>query len=236
MAQAFLAGGNQPRDTLIQECLSQAAMSAGIHPEEIAKLGITGVNVEALSFKANYLREPLCLAKGICWQKPSIQTVIDIGAQKIMVIRCKKGIPLKIARNDQCALGTGRYLRMVSDLLRIPLQEMGKRAQIGSQCVEVLSTCAVFAESEIISLIHSKNKPEDILAGVFRSLASRIYGSLLQVGIENDVAFVGGVARNEGIVWAIEEKIHTKVLVPEEPEMVTAMGAALIAKEKMQVS
>lgn len=227
-----MAGENLSGEVVAKRSLAEAIEKAGISEKEISHVAMTGIELNGLPLETERMREPLCLAKGVFWERPSVRTVIDIGAQKYVAIKCKNGVPWKIATNDKCALGTGRYLKMVADLLDVPLEEMGELARVSKQAVEVLSTCAVFAESEIISLIHQKYKPEDISAGVFRGLASRIYGTLLSVGIEENLAIVGGGAKNSGVVRAIEERVHLKIFVPEEPRILTAVGAALIARDQ----
>jgi activator of 2-hydroxyglutaryl-CoA dehydratase len=121
---------------------------------------------------------------------------------------------------------------MVADILNVSLEEMGEMSLGSTELVEVDNTCAVFAESEIISLIHAKKKPQDILKGVYRGLALRLHPLLIQVGLEREVALVGGVAMDTGVRRALEEKLGYEVLIPANPFTVTALGAAMIAETK----
>ena len=147
--------------------------------------------------------------------------------------RLQHGRLLKIARNDKCASGTGKYLDIVADVLGIRVEEMSDLSIKSKENVEVQSTCAVFAESEVISLLHMKNRPEDIARGALRGLSRRIYSLLLEVDLERDVTLVGGVAHNRGLVIALEELLRYKLQVPPEPQMVVALGAGLIAQERV---
>jgi len=125
---------------------------------------------------------------------------------------------------------------MVSDILRVPLEEMGELALSSTEVVEVDSTCAVFAESEIISLIHAKKKPQDILRGVYRGLARRLHPLLLQVDLEREVALVGGVALDSGVHRAMEELLGYQFLIPQNPLTVSALGAAIVAETRAGVT
>ncbi|MDD5312682.1 MAG: acyl-CoA dehydratase activase, partial [Dehalococcoidia bacterium] len=165
-------------------------------------------------------------------QKHETDTVVDIGADKCLVVKCQHGRPFKTARNDRCAAGTSRFLRIAAKPLGVDVREMGRLALRSQMEIEIDSVCAVFAESEIISLIHQKKHPEDIARAVFKGLASRIYTLLVKVGFEKSLVMVGGVARNEGLVRALEEKAGCSIMIPEEPMIAGALGAALIACEK----
>lgn len=221
-------------EKLAMKSLNEAIGKAGISRNDIKQAVFTGIQIHNPPITGKYERQMLCLAKGIFRQAPTVQTVIDLGAQKYMALRCRKGIPIKFVTNDKCAIGTGRFLQVVADLLNIPMQRMGEIAKQSKNDVEVSSTCAIFAETEIISLIHQGHKSEDILAGVIKGFTSRIYATLLSVGIEKDLAIVGGGARNRALVKAIERNAGSKAYVPDEPEIVGAVGAALMAEDHQE--
>jgi predicted CoA-substrate-specific enzyme activase len=166
---------------------------------------------------------------------PSADTVVDIGADKCLVVKCREGRLLNIARNDRCASGTGRFLKVAAAPLGLDPQEMGNLSLISQRTVEITNTCAVFAESEIISLIHQKHRPEDIAKAVFRGLAGRISTLLMKVDFKPDLVIVGGVAKNPGMVNAMEEQAGFPVVVPPEPMITGALGAALLAVQKKMV-
>jgi len=221
--------GTDPVDVVVGRALDQMWERVGVGPGAVALFAATGALAEHLPVAARPLPAPLCLAAGAGLLLPAARTVVDFGAQKIMAIKCREGRPTRIATNDRCAAGSGRYLQMVSNLLQVEPAAMAGLAATASEALNVQSTCAVFAESEIISLIHQRNSAADILKGVFFSLAERVYKTLTQVGLEREVAMVGGVARNEGVVRELEELLGFPVLVPENPEIVGAVGAATVA-------
>ena len=231
-AQAVVLGGDESAEQMAERCFKMALLEAGEAREAIRYVVTTGQGRKYISFSNDVVPDFICLARGINKILASVQTVIDVGAQKSLAVKCPGGSVVATANNDKCAAGAGIYLEMVSKLLEVPLERLAEMSLMSAEMVEVDSTCAVFAESEIISLIHSKKKPEDILRGVCWGLAQRLYPLLLQVGFEKDVAMVGGVARNMGVRKALEEQLGCEILVPENPLTVTALGAAIIADER----
>jgi (R)-2-hydroxyacyl-CoA dehydratese activating ATPase len=229
-SRVIVAAGRESTAAIAERALGQALGIAGVIWGDVCYVVATGVERRHVPYAQAILPESLCLAKGMHRLAAFAGTVLDIGAHKALAVQCDSGIPLRTAHNDRCASGTGTYLEMVAELLGISIAETGILSLRSQEPVEVQSTCAVFAESEIISLLHQRKKPEDILRGVFRSLAARVYPLLLSAGwADNAIAMVGGVARNIGVVKALEEQARRNILVPENPEMVGALGAALIA-------
>jgi predicted CoA-substrate-specific enzyme activase len=212
--------------------LNESIEKAGITRSAIEYVVATGIGSKYISFADRQATESSCCARGVTWLLPSTGTVIDMGADKCLVVRCKHGRPSNTVRNDRCAAGTGRFLEIAAKPLGLDVGEMGQLALKSRKDVDIESTCAVFAESEIISLIHSKHHPEDIAWAVFNGLASRIYTMILKVGFERDLAMVGGLTKNVGMVKAVEEQAGCHILIPEEPIVVGALGAALIAADK----
>ena len=135
--------------------------------------------------------------------------------------------------NDKCAAGTGRFLEMMAKTLDIPISELGPLSLNWSENIQITSMCSVFAESEVISLIANNKEKSDIIHGIHNSIASKSYSLLKRVGLEKEFMMTGGVAKNLGVVKAVEDKIGSKLYICEEPEIVGATGAALYALEKL---
>lgn len=210
--------------------MNQTVENAGIALKDIDYVVTTGVGREFISAADKKVPEFLCLAKGIDFLLPSTRTLLDLGAQKSLALKCIEGKVIKIATSSKCAAGTGSYLQVAANVLGIDINEIADLFFKSKENLEIQSTCAVFAESEIISLVHAGARPEDIAKGVFRGLADRVYTQLLELGIEKDVTVVGGVARSKAIVAVLEEKVGLQIMVPENPDVVGALGAALIAQ------
>lgn len=231
VSHSILAYEHEPILTIANKGLSQATEKAGVTEQEIDFIAATGGNREAVSFSHEQVTEPRCCTRGATWLFPSTKTVIDLGAEKCLVMKCRNGIPLKFARSDKCASGTGRYLQVICKLLGIEVDDMGPLSLKSQKNVDIQSTCTIFAESEAISLIHQNYAPEDIMWGAIRALAARIRSLIVGVGLETDVTMIGGIAKNIGVIKALEQQTSCNILVAEEPMIGAALGAAIVAAE-----
>ena len=176
--------------------------------------------------------EITCHARGVYQEFGHGGTLIDIGGQDSKVIRISpKGQVIDFAMNDKCAAGTGRFLENTAKRLAVPLPQMGPEAMKTSEEVSISSTCTVFAESEIISLIaHGVAVPE-ILRGLHRSLVKRVVAMVHSVGFEHPLMLSGGVVQNPLIARMLSEELHQEVILPAHPQLMGALGAALLALE-----
>jgi predicted CoA-substrate-specific enzyme activase len=212
--------------------LDEALDRTGLSRERIGPVVATGYGRIAVEFADRQVTEISCYAQGIHFLFPQVRTVIDIGGQDSKVVAVGPGgKPLEFAMNDKCAAGTGRFLEVMARALQLELSELGPCALRARQPAAISSTCTVFAESEVITLVAEGVDREDIVAGVCRSIARRVGGMARRVGVDPPVAFAGGVARNVGAVQALEEVLGERLIVPEEPQIVGALGAALIARD-----
>ena len=133
--------------------------------------------------------------------------------------------------NDKCAAGTGRFLEVMARALEVDLDNFGARSLEAENPAKISSLCAVFAESEVVSLIADNQPKEVIIRGLHDSIADRVLGMVNRVGIEEEVTLTGGVAKNEGVVRALEERLRVKLFIPPEPQIIGALGAALLARD-----
>jgi len=168
-------------------------------------------------------------AKGEC----KIKTIINIGGQDSKAISLDdEGTVVNFAMNDRCAAGTGKFLDVVAMNLELEVSELGDyHFKSEGAPLAINSTCAVFAESEIIGLLGNDNSVEDIVAGVHYSIAKRIIKLVKRVGIKDSIYFDEGPALNEGLVYAIENELSKEIFIPEFPQITTAYGAAILANE-----
>ena len=197
----------------------------------------TGVGAKQISFTRQQKSITTCLARGIHRLYPSVRMVIDMGAETTTVVKLnERGRLADWANHDKCASGTGLFLQQMAKLMGITLDEMALLSFQAHSRADITSTCAVFAESEVISHVH-RDPPtpkEDIVAGIYFSVVSRVISLCKRVGIEKDVAVTGGVALNSGLVSILEQELGFKVLKPEAPQIVAALGAAIIARENSE--
>jgi predicted CoA-substrate-specific enzyme activase len=212
--------------------LDEALALSGLAREQLEPVVATGYGRVAVEFADNQVTEISCYARGIQHLYPEVQTVIDIGGQDSKVVAVGPGgKPLDFAMNDKCAAGTGRFLEVIARALELDLEEMGPSALRARRAADISSTCTVFAESEVVTLVAEGVPREEIVAGICRSIAKRVGGMARRVGVEPPVAFAGGVAKNVGVVRALEEVLGETLIVPEEPQIVGALGAALLARD-----
>lgn len=213
--------------------LEDALRKAGLKRNKIAFIVATGYGRVAFEDADKTVTELSCHARGAHFLHPATQTVIDIGGQDSKVMRINKdGNMVDFAMNDKCAAGTGRFLEVMSHALEIPLEELGDFSLTSTNPLRLSSTCTVFAETEVISLLAAKQKKENIAAGLHSAIARRVGNMVKSSNIENDVVFVGGVAKNSGVRKALEEFLNIRFApILQDPQIVGALGAALLAKD-----
>lgn len=213
-----------------ERVMAEAFDGAEITREDIEYTVATGYGRFNVDFADTQISEITCHGAGIHFLVPSARSIIDIGGQDAKAIRLSEnGNIQQFVMNDKCAAGTGRFLDVMSRVLEIPLSEMGDAHFKAEEWSFVSSTCTVFAESEVISLLSQGVKRENIVAGVHASVASKACSLLYRVGVNEDVVMCGGVAQNEGAVDAIEKELKQKVIVAPDPQLTGALGAALLA-------
>ncbi|MCR4290508.1 MAG: acyl-CoA dehydratase activase [Candidatus Scalindua sp.] len=197
----------------------------------------TGYGRIKVPFANEVVTEITCHAKGANYFFPDARTVIDIGGQDSKAIKLDaKGNVLDFSMNDKCAAGTGRFLEVMARTLEIELDEMGELSLTGKDNVSISSLCTVFAESEVVSLIGADHKTPDICRALHISIAKRVSGQAKRVGLEESVVMTGGVAKNIGVVRELEKKLLCKIKIAEEPQIIGALGAALIALENARAT
>lgn len=210
-----------------------ACQQANCKIEDIDYIVSTGYGRKNVAFAQKNITEITCHVKGAFYLNPNIRTILDIGGQDSKVIKVDSdGKVLDFIMNEKCAAGTGRFLETIARVLEIDLKDMGPKALESTKDVKLSSTCTVFAESEVISKIAEGEKIEDILNGVHESISDRAIAMLQKLGIQETIAMTGGVAKNVGVVSAISKKLGTDIYVPDEPQIIGALGAAIFAYEK----
>lgn len=227
-----LAKSRIPYEVVARKVLDDALKSGGLVYADIRYVIASGYGRSRVPFANKQVTEISCHAKGANYLYPEVRTVIDIGGQDSKVIRIgDRGEVLQFVMNDKCAAGTGRFLEVMAGALDITLEELGKALYLPESEAEISNMCTVFAESEVISLIVAGHSKRDIISAIFRAIAKRIVGMVSQVGVTGEVIITGGGGMNAGLVCALEEKLRTKIIIPAEPQIVGALGAAIIAAE-----
>jgi predicted CoA-substrate-specific enzyme activase len=212
--------------------LAEALKNAGIARDEVKHIVSTGYGRISATYASKTVTEITCHAKGANFLHPKVRTIIDIGGQDCKAIRVNEdGGVGDFAMNDKCAAGTGRFLEVMAGVFKVPLAKLGELSLEADGLVPMSSTCTVFAESETISLLARGEKPSNIQAGIHHAIANRIAGLFARVGIESEVYFSGGVAKNRGMKKALEEVLKVRIADPVfDPQLTGALGAAVFAQ------
>jgi predicted CoA-substrate-specific enzyme activase len=217
----------------LKEALDQASLELGAVEYIVA----TGYGRRALELADESMNEINANARGAAWlgsQEGTVRTIIDIGGQDSKAISLDAdGVIADFAMNDKCAAGTGKFLEVIADLLEVKVEDLGDISLEADRPVSIASTCVVFAQSEVVSLIARKERAADILAGINRSIAIRVITMARRVGIDQVVVFDGGPAKNKGLRAAMETELGFPVVVPRHPQLVVALGAALVASDML---
>jgi predicted CoA-substrate-specific enzyme activase len=201
----------------------------GVSYQRIMATGY-GRNLFEISFDAPTVTEIKAHARGARAFFPDVRTVLDIGGQDSKAISMlANGRVKKFEMNDRCAAGTGKFLEIMARTLGFDIESFGKEALLAENDLNISSMCTVFAESEVTSLIARGRSPRDIARGLHSSVVRRVAGMISRVSSEGDIVFTGGVARNPCMRALLSEKLTRNVLVPQDPQLIGAFGAALLA-------
>jgi len=220
-----------------ETAFAQALGSRGLDEREVEYVVGTGYGRYRVTFGNAQVTEISCHGRGAVHMFPNTKTVLDMGGQDTKAIRVSPtGEIIDFCMNDKCAAGTGRFLGAASAALDIPLSELGEVALRAERAVKISTTCTVFAESEVLSWLGRGKKIEDILLGVHQSIAARSMGLLRRVGIEPEITFTGGVAKNVGMIEALNRGLNLKVNVSPDSHFMGALGAALFALDHIRSS
>jgi predicted CoA-substrate-specific enzyme activase len=215
-----------------ENVFEKGLQKAGAQKKDVVYTVATGYGRVMVPMADKTVTEITCHARGAFYLDGAVRTVIDIGGQDSKGISLDgRGKVKDFVMNDRCAAGTGRFLEVMARALEVGLEELGGLSAKSQEKVPISSTCTVFAESEVISYKNQGKKKEDIIAGIHEAIASRISAMVNQISVEEKIMVTGGVAFNQGVVRALEAKMGEDIAIAEDPQIVGALGAALLARE-----
>ncbi len=234
IGKALVTAGLDMKGAL-KEALETASREAGIDYTEIPNIVSTGAGRNDVPMAGNTITEVKAAARGALFFFDRVRTVIDVGAEEGRGVRCDAaGKVLDFVVNEKCAAGAGVFIESMARALEVPLEEFGPMSLRSQREIPMNAQCAVFAESEVVSLVHAKTPKEDIARAVHDAIASRISSMVRRVGIEPEVALVGGMAYNVGFTDSLHRDLEMEIRIPPDPEFAAAIGAALVAVEKAE--
>ncbi|MGD0353789.1 MAG: acyl-CoA dehydratase activase [Dehalococcoidia bacterium] len=216
---------------LANEVMKMALEQANLRLDDISYIIATGYGRVNVPFADDQITELSCHARGVSSIFSNVRTAIDIGGQDAKCLKIHNGKLIDFVMNDKCAAGTGRFLEVTAATLGIRLEDMGDISLKSTKNIQLSNLCTIFAQQEVVALLSRGEKVEDIIAGLHLALASRVATLARRLKIEPDVVLTGGVAKNIGMVKAMKESLGCELLVPEEPLLTGALGAAILAKE-----
>lgn len=217
-----------------QKLKEQLLAKSGLGEEKIDYVIATGCGASNVKFANELIEGIISCARGMNSVFPSSRTVIDVGGQASRVIKIDpQGRVSNFAISEKCAAGSGRFLQIIANVLRIKLEEVGPLSLKSKKPVSFTTGCAVFGETEAITRVSEGVAKEDILAGVHEALANKISALISTVGLEEPCAIGGATALDIGLIKSIEEKLKLKLLVPPQPQIITALGAAIEAARRV---
>lgn len=221
-------------DKVLQEALEKSGLASTV--EDLSYIVSTGYARGSLQFADKTITEIICHAKGANFVIPATRFIIDMGGQDSKAIEVdEKGNVINFAMNDKCAAGTGRFLEVMTQVLDVgSVAEMGPLALESKEPCQISSTCTVFAETEVVVLRAAGKDRKDLIAGVHKAVSARVAAMALNLTIRPDVVFTGGVAKNVGVKKFLKEEIGMELHVPKEPQIIGALGAALLAKAEFE--
>ncbi len=218
----------------VEGSLEMALQAAGISRDDIEKIGGTGSGKNAIDIGDISVNDIKAIAKAANYLFPNARTVTDLGAEEGRAAKLdESGNAVDFAINDKCAAGSGAFIEAMGRALETPLEEMGTLALKSDKEIPMNAQCAIFAESEVVGLIHAKTSKQDISKAIHDAMASRIVSMIRRIGVNEDVVMLGGVGRNPGFVEAMRRELKLdNIYIPDDPEYGQAVGAAVVAAEE----
>jgi len=222
-------------DESAMEVMDIALSKSNISLKDIDYCVATGYGKEHVAFAQNSESEISCHGKGAVWHEPNAKMIIDIGGQDAKAIKLdEKGNVTRYVYNDKCASGTGRFLEIIAKALDLDLEELGEFSEQSKNDLTLSSQCVVFAETEIISMVNEGREIPDIIKALHRAVANRVASLAKSIEVDGDVIMAGGVAKNKGMFEALKFALGGRLTSMEDPQKNGALGAALIAAEKLK--
>jgi benzoyl-CoA reductase subunit D len=218
----------------VENSLNQALASAGLSRDDIEKIGGTGSGKASIKMADRNVNDIKAIAKAAHYFFPRARTVTDVGAEEGRAVKIdERGAVVDFAINEKCAAGAGAFIEAMARALELGLEEIGPLCLTTDKEIPLNAQCAIFAESEVVGLIHAKTSKADISKAIHDAMASRIVSMIRRVGVDEDIVMLGGVGHNPGFVDAVKRELKLEnIYIPEGPEFGSAVGAAIVAAEE----
>jgi benzoyl-CoA reductase subunit D len=218
-----------------EQAVEEALKKANLKLTDIAYFVATGSAMDMAPYANSSVSMMGADAKAGVYLFPKARTIIDVGAEEARAVKCdEKGVMINFVVNERCAAGAGAFIEAMARALEVKLEDMGPLSLKAERASPINASCVIFGESDVVSLIHRKESKPEIARAVFDAMADRVSSMIHRLGVNPDVVLVGGVAKDEGFVASLNRKLGLTVLIPEFPDYVGALGAALIAANRVK--
>jgi benzoyl-CoA reductase subunit D len=233
-ARAKGSSGFEPTKAA-EKAFEEALTAAKMRKNDVTQVLATGSGMDMAPFTNGNVSMMGADAKAGVFLFPTARTIIDVGAEEARAVKCdERGIMLDFVVNERCAAGAGTFIEAMARALEVKLEEMGPLSLKAERASPINASCVIFGESDVVSLIHRQESKPEIARAVFDAMADRVSSMVHRLGINPDIELVGGVAKDLGFIESLKRKLGTNILVPEYPEYVGALGAALVAASRMK--
>jgi benzoyl-CoA reductase subunit D len=219
------------RERAVEDCLKKAVRAAGISRPDIQRIGGTGAGKKSIALADEEVNDIIAMSKAAAYFFPTARTVVDVGAEEGRAARIdENGNPIDSVVNERCAAGAGTFVEAMARALEVTIEEMGLLSLQSGSKIPINAQCVIFAESEVVGLLHAKTKKSDISRAIHDAMAGHIASMIRRIGVNPDLVVLGGVAGNPGFMAALRRELKIdSILVPDEPEYGAAVGAAVVA-------
>jgi benzoyl-CoA reductase subunit D len=216
-----------------EQALQEALQKAKLSREDIEHLTATGAGVNMAPSADSTVSMMGADAKAGSYYFPSARTIIDVGAEDARAVKCdENGVLQDFVVNARCAAGAGTFIEAMARALEVNLEDMGSLSLKAERASPINASCVIFAESDVVSLIHKDEPKTEIARAIFDAMAERVASMVLRLGVNKDIVLVGGVGKDDGFVASLKRRLGTEILIPEDPIYAGAVGAALVAAKK----
>jgi benzoyl-CoA reductase subunit D len=231
-SQAF--SGFDPAKTA-EQAVAEALKKAHLSFKDVTHVTATGSGMDMAPHANSTVSMMGADAKASVHLFPKARTIIDVGAEEARAVKCdEKGMMVDFVVNERCAAGAGTFIEAMARALEVKLEEMGPLSLKAERASPINATCVIFGESDVVSLIHRQESKPEIARAIFDAMADRVSSMVYRLGVNPDVVLVGGVAKDVGFVSSLKRKLGIDILIPEYPEFVGALGAALVAASRVK--
>jgi benzoyl-CoA reductase subunit D len=216
-----------------EQALQEALQTAKLSRTDIQHLTATGAGVNLAPSADSTVSMMGADAKAGAYYFPSARTIIDVGAEDARAVRCdERGVLQDFVVNARCAAGAGTFIEAMARALEVELEDMGSLSLKAERASPINASCVIFAESDVVSLIHKDEPKTEIARAIFDAMAERVASMVLRLGVNKDIVLVGGVGKDDGFVASLKRRLGTEILIPEDPIYAGAVGAALVAAKR----